>query len=113
MRYDTAVFTRARLTFRRFKLRLSRRSRLLRVILVGYLLLLGVGSFMGNRGLWASYQLWREIRQEERATAELQKEAGTLQQEIELYRHDRKTIEKFAREQLRLAGPNEIHYIFR
>jgi cell division protein FtsB len=81
--------------------------------LVAYLALLGVASWAGDRSLWHSYRLWRETRNLDARISELSRENRELRREVKRFRSDRRAIERFAREQLHLAGEGEIHYIFR
>lgn len=83
------------------------------VIFAVYLGLLIVFSFVGDRSLWKSYRLWTECRKLDVEIVQLESSVRKLRKEVDLFRNDRRTIEHFAREELHLAGKNEIHYIFK
>ncbi len=82
-------------------------------LLLFYLASLGFFSLLGDRGLFKSYSLWKECQRLDQVNAGLAQEIATLRQEVVAYRGDLRAIERQAREQLHLAGDNEIHYIFR
>lgn len=107
------MFSRFRVAVRKIQIRLSRRRTFLAVAFVMYLATLGVFSFIGDRGLAATYRLWSECRRLERNIGELEIKNRVLRGQIEKFRNDPRTLERFAREELHLAGENEIHYIFR
>jgi len=85
---------------------------------VGTLLVVFVGavalfSVIGDRGLAKSLRLWRECRVLDAEIATLEQETRRLRKNVDAFRSDLRTIERFAREELRLVGENEIQYIFR
>ena len=102
-----------RVWLRRMQIRLSRRRFLFSTLLVVYLSGLGLFSVIGDRGLLATYRLWREGERLDKVISELQSDHQNLRRDIGLFRKDLRTIERYAREELHLAGENEIHYIFR
>ncbi len=70
-------------------------------------------AFLGDQGLWASYRLWRSCEKLDSQIARLKTESDGLRTDVQKFRRDRRTIEKYAREELQLVGPNEVLYIFR
>lgn len=70
-------------------------------------------SFVGDRGLWASYQLWMESKKLDQEIAKLQIEVQNLNDQVQKFRNDDKTIERYAREKMNLTGENEIQFIFK
>ena len=98
---------------RRISIRISRRPILLRTLFFGYIGALVVFSLVGERSLFTSYQLWSMCKKLDVETIQLQNEIEQYRRNVYLFRHDLRTIEKYAREELRLAGTGEIHYIFR
>jgi cell division protein FtsB len=90
----------------------SRRRLTLRTAFFLYLALLAVFSFRGERGLLKSYRLWQEGKNLDAEISRLSQDTRLLRKQVVLYRTDLKTIERHARQELRLAGENEIQYIF-
>src|ERR1043166_4313377 len=57
-----------------------------------YLVLLCFFSFIGERSVVQSFRLWKEKRNLSRQIEQLEKDAASLQSEVELFKKDRKTI---------------------
>lgn len=82
--------------------------------LVGfYVVILGIFSLVGDRGLVGSLRLLRECHTLDGEILGLEQDVRGLRKDVDAFRHDLRTIEKFAREELHLVGENEIHYIFK
>jgi cell division protein FtsB len=81
-------------------------------ILVALILLLGVYTVIGERGV---FHLWRlrgeKVRLDEQNFV-LQKENESLRQRVSRLRQDNFYLEKIAREELNLVRPGEIVYRF-
>lgn len=70
-------------------------------------------SIVGDRGLWQSYKLWRENAALSNEIVLLQKTVLELESQVANFQKDDKTIERYAREKMNLAGDDEIQYIFK
>ncbi|HLG19296.1 MAG TPA: septum formation initiator family protein [Bdellovibrionota bacterium] len=103
----------SRILLRKLEIRFSRRRSLLWTTFLAYISALIFFSIVGDRGLWTSYQLWTRGKQIDREIGQFNRDIGRLAKKIELYRNDLRTIEREARQELQLAGENEIQYIFR
>ena len=106
------MLTQWRLTARRFRLRFLRKGRSVWTVFFVYIIALAIFSFGGDRGLWTSLRLWNNCQNLDQNIRTLQREVADLRMQVDLFRNNDRTIEKFAREELRLAGEGEIHYIF-
>jgi cell division protein FtsB len=78
-----------------------------------YVALLLVFSLIGDRGLMASYRLWKEKKTLNQEIHSLKIEIGELQDQVQKFRNDDRTIEQYAREKLNMSGDNEIQFIFK
>lgn len=85
------------------------------VVKICYVYIVGlfVFSLIGDRGLIASYRLWRERRDLKQQINILNTEVQNLQNQVKKFRNDDRTIEQYAREKLNMAGDNEIQFIFK
>lgn len=106
------MFPKLHVWLRRLEIKASRRRNWLRIAFFTYLTALLFGSLMGDHGLWTSYRLWRECRRLDREISQLQAENQQLERDVNSFRSNLRTIEQFAREELHLAAPGEIHYLF-
>jgi cell division protein FtsL len=70
-------------------------------------------TLFGKKGLVTCWRLQRELDDTQRKIDRLRKENGILRSEVELLKKkEPKTIEKIAREELRLGRPKEETYMF-
>jgi len=92
---------------RRHAVRLAQRHRIRRLVLLGILSLLIFGFVLADGGLVSI--LWRgsRVRRLESQVTQLEARQRALQQEIELRRGDRATIERIAREEYGMVYPGE------
>ncbi len=102
-----------RLRFKRWHLRWWKGRNYFAWMVAAYLMILVTFSLLGDRGLLRSLRLWHECQKLDGEIVELEQDVRDLRKNVDLFRHDIRTIEKFAREELHLAGKNEIHYIFK
>ncbi len=102
-----------KVVLRRLQIRLGKRKSMLWFVFWSYLGILAFFSIVGDRGLWRSYLLWREYEKLQNINSDLRKEISELRQDVKLFRNDSRTLERYAREELHLAGKGEIQYIFR
>jgi len=78
-----------------------------------YIAALIIFSLIGDRGLIASYRLWKEKQDLSRQIESLNAEINGLQDQVKKFRKDDRTIEQYAREKLNMSGDNEIQFIFK
>lgn len=97
---------------KKLEVRLLRRRNWVLTFFAAYLSALAVFSVIGDRGLWASFKVWRRVRQMESSNAVLGADVSRLRRDVVLYRSDARTIEKYAREQLNMGGQDEIQVTF-
>ena len=97
---------------KKLELRLFKKRNWVLTFFLVYLSLLAVFSVIGDRGLWASFKVWRKLRAVEVANEKLRDEVGRLQKDAVAYRSDLRTVEKYAREELNMHGQNEIEVVF-
>ncbi len=83
-----------------------------RVVIV-YISALFLFSLIGDRGLVASYRLWNQRQNLDREIINLKQDVQGLNEQVQKFRSDDKTLEQYAREKLNMSGDNEIQYIFR
>lgn len=102
-----------RLSAKRTFARAFGRRNFVRAVFWIYLTTLVVFAIIGDRGLFKSYRLWSECRRLNQEIFVLKQDVIRLQGQVHRFRNDERTLEKYAREELHLAGENEIHYIFR
>ena len=67
----------------------------------------------GDQGLLKSYYLWQRKNVLEIDNANIDSEITELSKKIHHFRGDLRTIEKNAREELKLSGHNEVKFIFK
>ena len=79
----------------------------------GYAGILVFFSLVGDRGLLASYKLWKESQKLDFEIVQLQDDVRHLGDQVHKFGNDDKTMERYAREKLNLAGDNEIQFIFK
>lgn len=82
---------------------------LLGIIFLAFFIL----TLPGKRGLLKSYKLFTEKRKIEARIGQIDKENLVLKEKIKRLSRDPEYIEKVAREELGLARPDEIIYIFK
>lgn len=70
-------------------------------------------SIIGDRGLFASYRIWKESQNMEREIENLRSNVQDLNEQVRKFRNDDKTIEQYAREKMNLSGNDEIQFIFK
>jgi cell division protein FtsB len=78
-----------------------------------YIAVLLIFSMIGDRGLIASYRLWKEGTNIDQEIGNLQQDVQNLQNQVQKFRSDDRTIEQYAREKLNMSGDNEIQFIFK
>jgi cell division protein FtsB len=113
LQYDVLMPPSLRIRFRKASRYFSRRQNLLVAASLVYLCGLLVFSLKGERGLLKSYRLWRESQHLSAQIDRLERETRELKSQVHLFRTDLRTVERYARDHLRLVGENEVHYIFR
>ena len=82
-------------------------------IVVVYIAALFLFSLIGDRGLVASYRLWNQRNKLNQEVVDLHQDIQDLNDKVQKFRNDDRTIEQYAREKLNMSGDNEIQYIFR
>lgn len=82
-------------------------------IVVVYISALFLFSLIGDRGLVASYRLWNQRNKLNQEVVDLHQDIQSLNDKVQKFRNDDRTIEQYAREKLNMSGDNEIQYIFR
>ncbi len=82
-------------------------------VVVVYVAALFVFSLIGDRGLIASYRLWNQRQNLNQEVIKLKQEIQALNDQVQKFRSDDKTLEQYAREKLNMSGDNEIQYIFK
>lgn len=82
-------------------------------IVVVYIAALFLFSLIGDRGLVASYRLWDQRNKLNQEVVDLRHDIQDLNDKVQKFRNDDRTIEQYAREKLNMSGDNEIQYIFR
>jgi cell division protein FtsB len=97
---------------RRFQLRFLRRRPIWWTAFLVYLGFLAFSSVFSGRGLLTAYRLWSEKWRLDREISRTRHEVNDLQGRMRDFRSDPRAIERYAREELRLVGNNEIQYIF-
>lgn len=88
------------------------RQWILRVCYI-YIAALLIFSLVGDRGLIASYRLWKEGKNLDQEIVNLKQDVQNLQDQVKKFRKDDRTIEQYAREKLNMSGQNEIQFIFK
>mgnify|MGYP002079300264 CR=1 FL=1 len=78
-----------------------------------YIAALLIFSLVGDRGLIASYRLWKEGKNLDQEIIDLKQDVQSLQDQVQKFRKDDRTIEQYAREKLNMTGENEIQFIFK
>ncbi len=78
-----------------------------------FLLVLIVGSVMGNRSLFQLYQIHRDRVAIEREIEQLTAANAALAEEVRILRTDPARVEAIAREELGLVKPGDLVYEFR
>ncbi len=82
-------------------------------VVIVYVSTLFIFSLIGDRGLIASYRLWSQNQTLNEQISVLRQEIVGLNDQVQKFSNDDKTIEQYAREKLNMSGTNEIQYIFR
>lgn len=82
-------------------------------VFAGYILLLTVFSIIGDRGLWASYRVWRVYSNLRTHNVRLQSDIDQLEKDVASFKGDLRTIEKYAREEFNMRGEMESQIIFK
>lgn len=77
-----------------------------------YITLLLIFAVVGDRGLWASYRVWKRYRNIEQQNEKLKSEIEELQKQVLLFKSDARTIEKYAREEFNMHGSDEVQVVF-
>ncbi|MCB0309321.1 MAG: septum formation initiator family protein [Bdellovibrionales bacterium] len=98
---------------RKFELKILKKRNWVLTIFGIYLSTLFVFSIIGDRGLYASYKIWKRHHTLVKQNQTLEAEINHLRQEVHLYRHDKRTIEKYAREAFNMQGDGEIQVVFK
>lgn len=85
---------------------------ILKVVVV-YVSALFIFSLIGDRGLVSSYRLWSQYKTLNEEILVLRQEIVNLNDQVQKFTNDDKTIEQYAREKLNMSGDNEIQFIFK
>jgi cell division protein FtsB len=78
-----------------------------------YIAALLIFSLVGDRGLIASYRLWKEGKNLNQEIVNLKQDVQYLNDQVKKFRKDDQTIEQYAREKLNMSSENEIQFIFK
>lgn len=81
--------------------------------MASYIFILCVAAFFGDQGLLKSYQLWQKKQILEQENYKIDTEIKDLSQKIYYFRDDLRTIEKYAREELKFSGHDEVRFVFK
>ena len=90
----------------------NRPQRCLLYVLTALLVTLSVFTIFGERGGLHLWHLWQEKNRLEEKNFRLQTENEILRERVYRLRHDDRTLERIAREELNLVRPGEIIYRF-
>jgi cell division protein FtsB len=101
-----------KVAIRRFQFRLLRRRPIWWTAFWVYLATLAVSSAFSDRGLLTVYRLWTQKNGLDRNISSVASEVSDLQGQVRDFRYDPRTLERYAREELRLVGKDEIQYLF-
>ncbi|MCI5071957.1 septum formation initiator family protein [bacterium] len=94
-------------------IQLNIKQRWLSYALGSYIFVLCVAAFFGDQGLLKSYRLWQKKQILEQENYKIDGEIKDLSQKIYYFRDDLRTIEKYAREELKLSGHDEVRFVFK
>lgn len=70
-------------------------------------------ALIGDQGLWRSYRLWTNYRTIEVKNEQLRQDIVKIGHEIKGFENNLRHIERYAREELNLAGPDEMIFVFK
>jgi cell division protein FtsL len=88
-----------------------RKKRVLLFILI-FLLILGIFSFTGEKGIFNLLRIQKEVAQIKEKNAKLEEENQKLREEVKRLQTDRRYIEAIARKELGMVKEGEIIYQF-
>lgn len=103
----------ALVALKKLELRVFKKRNWILTSFVIYLCTLSVFAVVGDRGLWASYRVWRTLKQVESQNDRTSADVERLKRDIVLFKKDARTIERYAREELNMHGKNEIQVLFK
>jgi cell division protein FtsB len=101
-----------KVTLRRLQHRFVRKRPIWWTTFWVYLGLLAVSSVFSSRGLLTVSRLQVERSRLDREISSLRRDVADLQKRVRDFRNDPRELEKYAREELRLVGDDEIQYLF-
>ena len=90
---------------------MKRKKRLLIVILV-FLLILGLVSFFGEKGILHLLRLEKELVRIKESNKKMEEENEKLKEEVRRLKTDKRYIEEIARKELGMVKEGEIIYQF-
>ena len=90
---------------------MKRKKRLLIVILL-FLLILGLVSFLGERGILHLLRLEKELIRIKESNKKIEEENERLKEEVKRLKTDKRYIEEIARKELGMVKEGEIIYQF-
>ena len=93
--------------------KLNIKRRWLSYLVGSYMFILCVAAFFGDQGLLKSYHLWQKKLILEQENHKIDQEIKDLSQKIYYFRDDLRTIEKYAREELKFSGHDEVRFVFK
>ena len=88
-----------------------KRKRIL-VLILCFFLILGVVTFLGDRGILHLFRLKKELARIQEANVQLVQENAKLKEDVERLKHEKRTIEEIARRELGMVKEGEIVYQF-
>jgi cell division protein FtsB len=97
---------------RRFQHRFVRKRSIGWTVFWVYLGILAISSVFSDRGLMTVCRLRAERERLSREISAISAEVSGLQREVRELQTDPLALERYARKELHLVGPNEIQYIF-
>jgi cell division protein FtsB len=87
-------------------------GRWIKLILLAVMAAAVVAAIFGDKGLMHLYDLRRQRDEIHRENQRLEQQNREMQREVELLLHDLRYLDRIAREELGLIGPNEIIFRF-
>ncbi|HMQ10071.1 MAG TPA: septum formation initiator family protein [Oligoflexia bacterium] len=94
-------------------IKLNFQNRWLSYTMASYIFILFVAALFGDQGLLKSYRLWQKKQILEQENHKIDSEIKDLSQKIYYFRDDLRTIEKYAREELKFSGNDEVRFVFK
>ncbi len=88
-----------------------RKRRVLIIVLV-ILLVFGIFTFLGEKGIFSLFHLQKEVARIKEKNVKLEEENQKLREEVKRLQTDRRYIEEIARKELGMIKEGEIIYQF-